>query len=272
MTPAQQTAIPPPSPGPAGESGAEPGDCEYLDELAAARMTGDLAKVKAAERALVVRFLPVADSAANSYTRRGIAADDLQQQARLGLVHAVARWQPGRSPAAAATGTSAAAFLAFALPTIRGVIKRYFRDTITPIRRPRSAQEHAPKLRRSVDELSRRLGREPIDEELAAHTGMTAEQINQVRLTAWLCNPLSLDDVTVGAYALSADPGLSRVEDRHALATAWSHLTDRERTVLQLRFWDELSHAEIGNTIGVTQAQVGRILRRTYAKISTQFT
>ncbi|WP_196073273.1 sigma-70 family RNA polymerase sigma factor [Nakamurella alba] len=244
-----------PGPGQDDERGTE-----LMERLAAAAATGGSA-LAAAQDDVIQYYLPVAGRIARRYSRRGAPVDDLEQQARLGLVQAVQRWQPDRAPS----------FLAYAVPTIEGSVKRWFRDHLTMVRRPRATQEAAPLIRRAREELAHSLGREPDDHEVAARAGVALEQVRESDRAGVTCNPVSLEsqllpDALVGA----GDGRLERVEIRRDLASAWTVLTLRERRVLSLHFWDDLSQAAVGEMIGVSQMQVSRIISKAVGKLSAE--
>ncbi|WP_196073114.1 sigma-70 family RNA polymerase sigma factor [Nakamurella alba] len=234
-----------------------------LQELVAARAAGDERLITRAETAVITHHLPRARRIARRYSGRGASMDDLEQQARLGLVQAVRRWQPGRAPS----------FMAFAAPTMDGSIKRWFRDSLTTIRRPRSLQEAAPVIRTAREELAHTTGREPSAQELADITGMPLSEIREWQRSAVICNPGSLDGVPdPDGVAPVRDDGLDRVELRRDLAGAWARLTVRERKVIALHYWDDMSQAAIGEVIGVSQMQVSRILSKAISTLSTEVT
>ncbi len=205
---------------------------------------------------IVTEYLPVARSLAARYAGRGVERGDLEQLACLGLVKAVQRWQPGRSDD----------FLQFAVPTIVGEIKRYFRDHSWLVRPPRRIQE----LRAAISEAEQlhrhRDGSGPSDAELASVTGAKAEDIGEARAASACCRPRSLDEEQGPGLALALSWGeedreMGRVEDRATVERLLDALTDRERDVVKMRFDNGWSQSRIGREIGVSQMQVSRWLR-----------
>jgi RNA polymerase sigma-B factor len=207
-------------------------------------------------RSIVTEYLPVARSLASRYSGRGVERNDLEQLAFLGLVKAVRRWQPGRSED----------FLQFAVPTIVGEIKRYFRDHSWLVRPPRRIQE----LRAAISEAEQTYrhsdGTGPSDAELAEVTGVTPHDIDEARAAAARCRPRSLDEdqgsgVTLAVGCGDEDPEIRRVEDRITVERLLATLTEREREVVRMRFSEGWSQSRIGTEIGVSQMQVSRWLR-----------
>lgn len=194
--------------------------------------------------------LGIADAVARRYADRGIELDDLEQVARLGLVKAVLRYRP-------ATGTP---FAGYAVPTVVGEVKRYFRDHGWLVRPPRCLQEARARLHGVEDEVRQQLLREPTDAEVAAAAGLTPRELREARSAAQGYGGVEL----VSAHERAADAtDLEHVETRDALRRAVSELSARERRVLGLRFVQEQTQAEIARDIGVSQMQVSRILRAT---------
>src|SRR6478752_5252392 len=205
---------------------------------------------------VVTEYLPVARSLAGRYAGRGVERGDLEQLACLGLVKAVQRWQPGRSED----------FLQFAVPTIVGEIKRYFRDHSWLVRPPRRIQE----LRAAISEAEQTYrhadGTGPTDAELAEVTGVTPHDIDEARAAAARCRPRSLDEeqgsgATLAVSCGEEDPEIRKVEDRITVERLLATLTDRERDVVRMRFDNGWSQSRIGTEIGVSQMQVSRWLR-----------
>ena len=207
-------------------------------------------------RQVVTEYLPVAKSLASRYSGRGVERCDLEQLAFLGLVKAVRRWQPGRSED----------FLQFAVPTIVGEIKRYFRDHSWLVRPPRRIQE----LRAAINEAEQTHrhpdGTGPSEAELATRTGVSTRDIGEARAAAACCRPRSLDEGQGAGLAVALswgddDPELRRVEDRMTVQRLLASLTEREREVVRMRFDHGWSQSRIGAEIGVSQMQVSRWLR-----------
>ncbi|WP_236653606.1 SigB/SigF/SigG family RNA polymerase sigma factor [Streptacidiphilus melanogenes] len=194
------------------------------------------------------------------FRHRSEPTDDLIQVGIVGLIKAINRFDPGRS----------VEFATFALPTIDGELKRFFRDTSWAVQVPRRLQELRLKLARSHDTLQQQLGHEPSDPELAAHLGTTAADIAEARIATNGYTAGTLEPPIDGEEHESplsrrlgyTDYGLERVEAREALRPAIAALCERDRTVLALRFTGELTQAQIGAELGISQMQVSRILAR----------
>lgn len=203
--------------------------------------------------------MPVAETIAGRYSRRGIAAEDICQVAYLALVRAALRFDPGR-------GTP---FLPYAVPTIRGEIRRYFRDLGWTVRPPRALQERQLASYAARSRLRLSLGRDPEVAEIAAELDEDPNDVNQALAARGCFTPDSLDSpvtgdssTTVGDLLGEADPALSAAEARTTLAPALRTLGSRDRTVLQLRFVDDLTQREIAEQLDLTQVQVSRLIAR----------
>ena len=214
------------------------------------------------ENEVVALNLPVARDIARGYRNRGIADDDLDQVASLGLVKAVRAFDP----------TLGDDFLSFAVPTLRGELRRHFRDAGWTVRPPRSVQETQAAAVSAEAELSQRLGRQPGVEEIAAHLGLTVTLVRDA-LTADGCYaPLSLD---APRPAMEESP-VARMGDedsteaRLALLPLLVGLGERERTIVGMRFFDHRTQSEIGEAVGVSQEQVSRLLAGILTRLRTE--
>ena len=220
---------------------------------------------RAAREELVTRFLPLATGLAHRYHRGAEPLDDLVQVASVGLLKAIDRFDPGR-------GT---AFSSFAVPTIAGELKRYFRDKGWALRVPRDLQELAQRVGSTTDHLVHELGRTPTVAEVAGVLDITPEQVLEAREAATAYRAESLDepigddqDATVVADTLGADePGYLRSEHAATLESMMWVLSEREREVLRLRFEEDLTQAEIGRRIGVSQMHTSRLLRQAVTRL-----
>src|SRR5579871_3812029 len=214
-----------------------------------------------ARAALVERFMPLARSLARRYERSSEPLDDLVQVASLGLVKAIERFDHSR-------GT---AFVSFAVPTILGELRRYFRDCCWDVHVPRGAQERALKLEEAQYRLTGDLGRSPTAAELAQYLELDIEQVLDAMQAAHAYGVVSLDSPrtstsgdeggTVGDSLGEVDDRYSLVEDSATIAGALKHLPARERRVLELRFGGDMTQSEIAACIGVSQMHVSRLLR-----------
>ena len=213
--------------------------------------------------ALVRQFMPLAHHLARRYRGHG-ENDDLVQVASLGLLKAIERFDP-------AFGT---AFATFAVPTITGELRRYFRDHGWAVRVPRSIKDLAARLEHLRDDLTAQLGRAPTPAELAEATGASVEQVLEALDTATAYRPLSLDtphsddtDQTLADLSGVDDPGFTRVENSAFVDHLLAPLSEREQTILRLRFQDDLTQAEIGARVGVSQMHVSRVVRQAIARL-----
>lgn len=226
--------------------------------LADYRQTRDPAQ----RRRLVELYLPYVRSLAARYARRGEPMDDLVQVGSIGLLKAIDRFDPARG----------VPFEAFASPTITGEIRRHFRDRGWAISVPRSLQELSARVVAQRERLTNDLGRSPTVAELAEAVEAPLEQVLECLQARDAYRPASLDvpaggsgddsAATVGELMGSRDADLTRAERRITLDEALSHLAPRDRTVVYLRFWEDLTQREIADRVGVSQMQVSRILRR----------
>jgi RNA polymerase sigma-B factor len=215
---------------------------------------------------LVERFLPLARQLARRYQRPDEPFDDLFQVACVGLINAIDRFSLERE----------VAFSSYAVPTILGEIKRYFRDRTWSVRVPRDLQDLALKVDRVVTDLDLQLQRKPTVEEIAAKVGADAEQVVEAleasgayRATS-LQTPWGVDEEsgdTLGDSIGVEERGFALAEDRATIEHVMRVITPREREVLRLRFAEDLTQAEIGERVGVSQMQVSRIIRQSVARL-----
>jgi RNA polymerase sigma-B factor len=220
----------------------------------------------AAREALVERFLPLARSLARRYDRSSEPFDDLMQVASLGLVKAVDRYDPSRGHA----------FASFAVPTILGELKRYFRDSGWAVHVPRGPQERALKVEEAQQRLTLKTGRSPTVDQIAQYLEMSTEDVLGALQAGQAYDALSLDaprpsrDGDADTYGDSLgceDERYELVDADVTVAEALCHLPERERRVLQLRFVEDLTQTEIAKRIGVSQMQVSRLLRRSLEQL-----
>jgi RNA polymerase sigma-B factor len=219
----------------------------------------------AARDALVERFLPLARQLARRYQRAEEPLDDLIQVASLGLVKAIDRFDAERE----------VAFSSYAVPTILGEIKRHFRDRTWSIRVPRDLQELSLKVDRAAVAMSKDLQRAPTVQELAEKLEVSEEQVLEAREASGayratsLSTPRGGDDQheTLADTLGTEEHGYTTAEDRATLSRLMQAITPREREVLRLRFEEDLTQAEIGERIGVSQMQVSRLIRQAVARL-----
>jgi len=215
---------------------------------------------------LIERFLPLARKLARRYVTSNEPYDDLVQVASLGLVKAVERFDPERG----------FAFTSFAVPTIVGELKRYFRDTAWALHVDRSAQERARKISDARLQISSARRRAPTVEELAQYLELTSEEVLDGLQTGEAYDTVSLDAPRPGdddgpVNRLEAigdeDDRIERVDEQATIFAAAQHLPERERQILFLRFGEDLTQSEIADRVGVSQMQVSRLLRKSLARL-----
>jgi RNA polymerase sigma-B factor len=255
MTP----SFPPPQPEPAEERARE--DRCLLERY---HRHGD----RAARDELVNRFMPLARQLARRYQRHSEPLDDLVQVAAIGLVKAIDRFDPSR-------GT---AFSSYAVPTILGELKRYFRDSAWAAHVPRGMQERVMQVNQVVARLARDTGRSPTAAEVADAIGVPPEHVLEAMEAAVAYDAVSLEAPRAGdpldgdSYAESVgaiDERYELIEYSAAIAPTVSALPERDRVVLQLRFVEDLTQSEIADRIGVSQMHVSRLIRRALTRLRT---
>ncbi|MEU7551365.1 SigB/SigF/SigG family RNA polymerase sigma factor [Streptomyces sp. NPDC044571] len=218
---------------------------------------------------LVELNLSLVKYAARRFRGRSEPMEDIVQVGTIGLIKAINRFDPGRG----------VEFTTFAMPTIVGEIKRFFRDTSWAVKVPRRLQELRIDAAKAHDALEQDLGREPTDAELAGHLQVTAEELAEGQKAAHAYSARSLDapaqeEGDRGAYADRPSLGeeetaYDRIECLESLKPILAGLPERERTLLSLRFGQELTQSEIGDRLGLSQMHVSRLLSRTLAGLRT---
>ncbi|MFE6489703.1 SigB/SigF/SigG family RNA polymerase sigma factor, partial [Streptomyces sp. NPDC057757] len=202
--------------------------------------------------------MPMVRFIAARFRHRAQEMDDIVQVGTIGLIKAVDGYDPERG----------VEFLTYALPTIAGEVKRFFRDTSWPVRVPRSTQELYLAVTRGSDRLEQKLGRLPSPEEIAADLDLTVEQAVEGLVAGRVYRPDSLDALRehdgdeTGSSLLdrlgSCDPDLELAEFRTAVRPLLAGLSQREQTIVKLRFWDALTQSEFAARVGVSQMHVSR--------------
>jgi RNA polymerase sigma-B factor len=220
-----------------------------------------------AREELIERFVPLARQLASRYRHAGEPSEDLVQVACLGLLKAVDRYDP----------TRARGFVKYAVPTMLGELKRYFRDKGWSVRVPRATQELVLKVSDALGTLPAKLGRSPRPRDIAAAVGASVEEVLEAMEAATAYEATSLDAPRPGdgeddgwtlADSLSSDEhGYEIVEISQALGDTLRAMPDRERMILRLRFEHDLTQAEIAERIGVSQMHVSRLLRRSLDRL-----
>ncbi len=192
--------------------------------------------------------------------------EDIVQVGMIGLIKAIDRFEISRE----------VEFTSFAVPYIVGEIKRFFRDTTWAVHVPRRLQEARVQLARATDELRSRLGRTPTVKELSDLMSLPEDEVREARLAANGYNSSSLDatinnsedgESVLQDFIGTEDTALELVEDFHTLAPLIAELPERDRQIIHLRFVEELTQAQIGEHLGVSQMHVSRLLSRTLARL-----
>ncbi|MFL6241243.1 MAG: RNA polymerase sigma factor SigF [Actinomycetes bacterium] len=236
---------------------------ELFVELAN-RPEGDPTRARMRDE-LVAMHMPLVEYLARRFRNRGEPLDDLVQVATIGLIKSIDRFDTERG----------VEFSTYATPTIVGEIKRHFRDKGWAIRVPRRLQELKLALTKTTGELSQQLGRSPTVAELAERLGMSEEEVLEGLESANAYAAVSLDapegtdegggavSDTLGEY----DEALDRVEYREALKPLLDELPVREKKILMLRFFGNMTQSQIATQLGISQMHVSRLLARTLAQL-----
>lgn len=236
--------------------------------LSRARATRDDARARYEDD--VIRLnMSVASDVARRYHGRGIAADDIDQVAFLGLVKAVRGFDP----------TLGDDFLSYAVPTLRGEIRRYFRDAGWTVRPPRSVQEVQARVIAAEAGLTQLLGRAPRPAEIAQNLGVSLPLVVDAMAATGCFSPVSLDAPRSGSDTQpespadrmgDLDPAFASAEARVALRPSMASLNERDRRILELRYFENCTQAQIGAEVGVTQEQISRLLGSILLKLRRQ--
>ncbi|MER6222718.1 RNA polymerase sigma factor SigF [Streptomyces sp. 900105755] len=220
-----------------------------------------------ARNTLIEMNMSLVRYAAGRFRSRGPEEmEDIVQVGMIGLIKAIDRFELSRE----------AEFTSFAIPYIVGEIKRFFRDTTWAVHVPRRLQEARVQLAQATEELRTRLDRDPTVKELAELMSLSEEEVVEARLAANGYNSSSLDAAINGSedgesalqdFIGTEDAALELVEDFHALAPMIAELDERDRKLLHMRFVEELTQAQIGERLGVSQMHVSRLLSRCLARL-----
>lgn len=218
----------------------------------------------AIQHEIIVINTCVAESIARAYSGRGIAAEDLRQVACEGLVKAVQRFRPEEGKD----------LLSFAVPTIRGEIRKHFRDLGWTVRPPRRLQELQQRINRASEELAHRLGRDPEVGEVLESAQINRAEYDEASQAFGCFRTTSLDQPVAGAEGRSVadsvvadDAEVHASEARLTLEPVVRDLPARDRRILYLRFYEDRTQAEIGEELGVTQMQVSRLLTGIFGRL-----
>jgi RNA polymerase sigma-B factor len=216
-----------------------------------------------------VLHMGLARAIAARYRGRGIAEDDLTQAAAMALLKAARAFDPTRG----------VEFLSYAVVTMKGEVRRQFRDYGWMVRPPRPIQKLQADVSRADAQLTHQLGRSPRVAEVAAYLGVAEDDVLEALSADGCFTPTSLDTPVgsegsgvLGELIPSDDSAMSEAEARVMLTPAVRALPEREREVLYLRFFKQQTQAQIAEEIGITQMQVSRILSRVLVKLRGQLT
>ncbi|MCW0213900.1 MAG: SigB/SigF/SigG family RNA polymerase sigma factor [Pseudonocardia sp.] len=244
-------------------------ESEYADQMPRLRLYATLNEADprraALREELILAFLPVVENLARRHGAGYPASnEDLVQVGTIGLINAVDRWDPER-----AQGD----FLGYLIPCVRGEILRYFRDRTWSTRVPRRLKELSVAITRATGPLSQTLGRAPRPSELAEHLDADVSEIIDAlgAKNSHHAGPLDATDpetdTSLADRLGELDGELDTVEYRHALRPLLAGLPERERTILLLRFFGEMTQTQIADRIGISQMHVSRLLSRTLEQL-----
>jgi RNA polymerase sigma-B factor len=212
------------------------------------------------------RYMPLARRLASRYRHTGEPMDDLIQVANMALVKAIDRFDPERKTA----------FSSFAVPTILGELKRYFRDHSWSVHVPRELQERAAKVNKAIEALSKQSGRSPSVKEIATRLDLTLEQVLEALEAAQAFDATSLEAERAGADGSpmrlgdtvgEEEPGYDLVEYGASIDPVLAKMPHRTRRILHLRFVEDMTQAQIADEVGVSQMHVSRIIREALTEL-----
>ncbi len=249
--------------GPAG--GRRPSEYQHLAAPLAeyARLASDDGGRVALRARLVAGYLPVVRHIARRYAGRGEPVDDLEQAGSIGLLNAIDRFDPANG----------ADFLSYAIPTVTGEIRRHFRDKTWSMRVPRRLKDLRSAINGVYGPLFQQLGRAPQHTEIAAYLGIDVEDVLDGLEAHHGYRSASLDDSVPGTDAVlgdvigDIDAAIDGVEDHQVLRALLDRMPPRERTILLLRFFGEMTQSQIAARVGLSQMHVSRLLSRSLAQL-----
>ncbi|WP_030244063.1 SigB/SigF/SigG family RNA polymerase sigma factor [Streptomyces sp. NRRL S-350] len=245
-----------------------PADARELSRALLTRLSGleeGTAEYSYVRATLIEMNVSLVKYAARRFTSRSESMDDIIQVGTIGLIKAIDRFEADRG----------LEFSTFALPTIIGEIKRHFRDSTWAVHVPRRLQELRGALTKAADDLEQSLDRAPTVAELAARLEVDEEEVVEGLTASKAYTAGSLDmqleadspDSTLVRRLGFDDTRLTRFEDLHALKPLLAALPERDRTIISLRFGEELTQAQIGQRLGISQMHVSRLLTRALATL-----
>ena len=254
-----------------------PASEDYARERAAARaalvrlrkMSPEEPGYETLREYVIGEYMSYARFIAGKFRQRGEAQSDLEQVAYVGLVKAVDNFDPDYG----------AAFLTYATPMIAGEVRRHFRDTTWDVHVPRRVQENAMAVRAAEHELTQELGHPPSAAQIAERLDLSADEVAEAyeagaaHRAASLDVPTAMSDgdgATLGDLLGDDDPGFELVVNREALKPLLAELSPRDKRILLMRFFRNMSQAQIGEELGVSQMQVSRLLSRILGQLREQ--
>ncbi|MPY78467.1 MAG: SigB/SigF/SigG family RNA polymerase sigma factor [Actinophytocola sp.] len=234
-----------------------------FDELAA--LDEDDLRREAIRDELVRGYLPLAEHIAHRFAGRGTPKEDLVQVATVGLINAVDRFKPDKG----------SDFLSYAVPTVMGEVRRHFRDASWAMRVPRRLKELHLSVSGASTRLAQQLGRAPTPAEIAKHLGISKDEVYEGLEAGQAYHASSLDEslgndgegMPLGEAIGEQDAGIEGVENHEALEPLIRELPQRERHIIALRFYYNLTQTQIAERVGISQMHVSRLLSRTLAKL-----
>jgi len=214
---------------------------------------------------LVGLHVSLAEHLARRFRNRGEPLDDLVQVALVGLLKAIDGFDPDRG----------VDFTSYAIPTMVGEIKRHFRDKGWSVRVPRRLKEMKLEVTRVAGRLAQELGRSVTNADLADHLGVTEDEIRECQASARAYSALSLSaplgvedaDSTLADVMGGADKGMESVEDRESLRPLIEELPSRQRSIIAMRFYGNMTQSQIAERMGISQMHVSRLLTRSLAQL-----
>ncbi|HWD06241.1 MAG TPA: SigB/SigF/SigG family RNA polymerase sigma factor [Amycolatopsis sp.] len=236
----------------------------WFDELSALPADDETHRERLRHK-LIEEHLPLAEHIARRFGGRGEPREDLVQVARLGLVKAVDRFDPDR----------ASDFLSFAVPTIMGEVRRYFRDAGWSLRVPRRLKELHLAAAHATATLSQQLGRSPTTRELAEHLDLDPDEVTEALVVGNAYQTSSLDRALLDEPETSTltdvlgevDVEFERTEIHEALQPMLRRLPARERSIIAMRFFGNMTQSKIAERVGLSQMHVSRLLTQTLAEL-----
>ncbi len=234
-------------------------DDHELLRLVRALPRGDALRSSACET-LIERYQKLVRSCVRQYRSSPESAEELMQVGYVGLLKAINNFNP----------EIGGSLSAYAQPCVSGEIKRHFRDKRWQVHVRRSAQELLLEVRKATEDLTHKLGRAPGDDELASHLGVTEDELLEARRADMVFHTYSLDapifdrqdPVQLADLLGEDDHGVEHTLDMEAVSAHWKELPVREQRILTMRFYGNLTQAEIGERLGISQMHVSRLLAR----------